>query len=135
MLTVIIPSGLDLILLVTIVTQVQSRRIVGLSCSGPIWAVKLHWLDKGLLYTVTDRNMVFSGTWFFYWKTERNGNSYSRRHHQKRLARRLLLLFSDYLAVVVGFEIVWLIIWLVLKLQDEQNMHTLSGKARCSSCF
>ena len=29
-----------------------------LSCTGSIWAVKLHRLDKNLLYTVTDKNIV-----------------------------------------------------------------------------
>ena len=27
-----------------------------------IWASKLHWLDNFLLFTVTDRNIAFSGT-------------------------------------------------------------------------
>ena len=30
-----------------------------LSCTGSIWAVKLHRLDKFLLYTVTDKKIVF----------------------------------------------------------------------------
>ena len=33
-----------------------------LSCTCSIWAGKLHWLDKVLLYTVTDRNISFIGT-------------------------------------------------------------------------
>jgi hypothetical protein len=32
-----------------------------LSCTCSIWAGKLHWLDKCLLYTVTDQNIAFSG--------------------------------------------------------------------------
>ena len=32
------------------------------SNTGSIWAGKWHWLDKFLLYTVTDRNITLSGT-------------------------------------------------------------------------
>jgi hypothetical protein len=47
-----------------------------LSCTGSIWAVKLHWLDKFLLYTVTDQNIAFLVP-DSCWATERNGNSNS----------------------------------------------------------
>ena len=30
-----------------------------LSCTGDIWAVKFHWLDNVLLYTVTHQDIVF----------------------------------------------------------------------------
>jgi hypothetical protein len=33
-----------------------------LSCTCSIWASKWHWLDNFLLFTVTDRNIVFSVT-------------------------------------------------------------------------
>ena len=31
-------------------------------CTGSIWEVNLHWLGIVLLYTVTDQDIVFSGT-------------------------------------------------------------------------
>ena len=38
--------------------QVTSSYLI-LSCTCFIWAGKLHWLDKFLLYTVTDQNNSF----------------------------------------------------------------------------
>ena len=40
------------------------QRWIHLFCTGAIWAVKLLWLDKCVLYTVTDQRYSFSGTWF-----------------------------------------------------------------------
>jgi len=41
-----------------------------------IWAVKFHWLEKFLLYIVTDQNIAFLAP-NSCWATERNGNSIS----------------------------------------------------------
>jgi hypothetical protein len=35
------------------------KRKYFLSCTGFILAVKLHWLDKSLLYTETDQDIAF----------------------------------------------------------------------------
>ena len=35
-----------------------------LSCTCSVWAAKKHWLFKCLLSSVTDQDIVFSGTWF-----------------------------------------------------------------------
>jgi hypothetical protein len=34
--------------------NIENTIIPGFNCTGSIWAVKYHWLDKSLLYTVTD---------------------------------------------------------------------------------
>ena len=47
-----------------------------LSCTGSVWAVKFHRLDKFLLYTITDQNIVFLVS-DSCWVTVRNGNSIS----------------------------------------------------------
>jgi hypothetical protein len=54
-----------------------------------------------LLYTVTDQDIVFSGTWLC-WATVRNGNSISgKKLHWKRLYQPSFLLFSSF-----GFPII-----------------------------
>ena len=42
----------------------QKEEIYFLFCTSSIWGSELHWLDKFLVYTVNDRNIVFSGTPF-----------------------------------------------------------------------
>ena len=40
-------------------------RWIYFSCSGSIWIVKLHWLDKCLLFTFNDQNIaLLVHTWF-----------------------------------------------------------------------
>jgi hypothetical protein len=46
------------------------------SCIGSIWTVRLHWLHKVLLYTVTDQDIEFRIS-DSCWATVRNGNSIS----------------------------------------------------------
>ena len=41
-----------------------------LSCTDSVYAVKLHWLDIFLLYTVNDRDIVF----FFFWYVANHSN-------------------------------------------------------------
>jgi hypothetical protein len=50
--------------------MVLCRHVI-LSCADSLWAVKLHWLDKFLLYTVTDKNMAFL-VHNYCWATDRN---------------------------------------------------------------
>jgi hypothetical protein len=51
-----------------------------LSCTGSIWAVKLHWLDKVLLYMVTDQDIIFLVP-DSCWATEKNQEQYKHRHN------------------------------------------------------
>jgi hypothetical protein len=94
-------------------------RYIYLSRIGSIWAVKLHWLDNCLLYTVTDHNITFL-VLDSCLATYRNGNSVSAdvtdNSLWKRLERRLFQLFLDNLAVVLD----------LLILQDKHNRRTLS---------
>jgi hypothetical protein len=50
--------------IITQVVNTMTILLIGVksciwSCTGSIWAVKLHWLDNLLLYTVADQDIVF----------------------------------------------------------------------------
>jgi hypothetical protein len=72
----------------SLVRQDNMMEYIFLSCTCSIWAVKLDWPDKYLLYTVTDQDIVFLVT-DSCWVTVRNGNSISAdRLHRVRLEWR-----------------------------------------------
>ena len=78
------------------------NQYYNLSCTGSIWAIKLHSLDKFLLFTVTDQDIVFMVS-DSCWAMVRNGDSISvdvTRDNKKRLEQWLFLFFLDNLAVV-----------------------------------
>ena len=69
-------------------------KYIFLSYTGSIWAVKLHWLDKNLLYKVTDQDIAFlipDSCWA------------SQRISSKKQFKLLFLILLDNFAVVLGF--------------------------------
>ena len=61
-----------------------------LSCSGSIWAIKLHWLDKCLLYTFTDQDIVFSVINWFMLNNGKKDNSTSISRTSQRTSSKMM---------------------------------------------
>lgn len=109
-------------------------RNVILSCADSLWAVKLHWLDKFLLYTVTDKNMAFL-VHNYCWATDGNNG------------KSITADVTDYTfeniqndACFSYFPTIWQLFWTFLILQDKHNIGTLllNIKFICtcfSTCF
>ena len=77
-----------------------------ITCTGSIWAVKLHCLYTFLLYTVTNKIYCFLVP-DSCWATIRNGNSISADVAESTIKTIITTLISaliDNLAVVLGFS-------------------------------
>ena len=104
------------------------RFYINIACTGSIWAVTLHRLDKFSLHMVTDQDS-FSGIWFMLsnGKIRQEHKSRPHRgHHWKWLEWQLFPLFLNNLTVVLGF----------LTLQDRHNIctFTLAAKQDRKAC-
>ena len=80
-------------------------RWIYFSCSGSIWIVKLHWLDKCLLFTINDQNITLLVHAWFLLSNRQKRNSVSADVTDDTplktfKERRFFQLFSDNLGVV-----------------------------------
>ena len=84
----------------------RDSKYKAFTCTGSIWAVKLHCLYTFLLYTVTNKIYCFLVP-DSCWATIRNGNSISADVAESTIKTIITTLISaliDNLAVVLGFS-------------------------------